>query len=196
MTVQEHKSNARDALRDESSMPKRARLGKKIDHGKSVLTAGARQTRATSASTADQSPKQTESTAEPTTIRVRKTAYRRETVADDVKVICKEVEDAEDINKEVEVTPTSRSLSAKKVKIRVYGKIVTSIDDVDDYGQPDFETAVECEGTNDDDIDFVCKDNDHSEESEEEKEETRKLALPKKMKSTLLWIEMFCVRLH
>ena len=57
----------------------RARLGKKssvtkkIDRGKSVLTVGARQTRATRASTADQLPKQTESTAEPMTVRVRKT---------------------------------------------------------------------------------------------------------------------------
>ena len=45
---------------------------------------------------------------------------------------------------------------------------------------------MEHEGTNDDDIDFVGKDNDHGEESEEEKEETRKLALPKKTKSTFV----------
>ena len=136
MTVQEHESNARDALRDETSMPKRARLGKKIDRRKSVLTAGARQTRATSASMADQSPKQTESTTEPTTVRVRKTTKRRETVVEDLEVVCKEVEDAKDIRKEVEITPTLRSSSAKKVKIRVDCKIVAFIDDGIDYGQP------------------------------------------------------------
>ena len=36
MTKQEHESNTRDALCDETSPPKRARLGKKIDHGKLV----------------------------------------------------------------------------------------------------------------------------------------------------------------
>jgi hypothetical protein len=54
MTAQEDESNTRDALCDETSTPKRARLGKKIDCGKSVLTVGARQTRATSSSMADQ----------------------------------------------------------------------------------------------------------------------------------------------
>ena len=112
--MQEHKSNARDALYDVISTPKRARLGKKIDRGKSVRTAGARQTRATSESTADQLPKQMESTVEPTAVRFRKTAHRRETVVGDVEVICKKVEDAKDIRKEVEVTPTLFSSFAKK----------------------------------------------------------------------------------
>ncbi len=67
-TVQENKSNARDALRDETSMSKRARLvdkssvTKKSDCGNVVLTSGARQTRA---STADQPQKQKKSTPEP-----------------------------------------------------------------------------------------------------------------------------------
>ncbi len=62
-------------------------------------------------------------------------------------------------------------------------QIVASIDDGVDYGQPDFKTAVWREGTADHDIDFGGQDNDHGEESEEEKEKTRKLALPKKTKS-------------
>ena len=42
---------------------------------------------------------------------------------------------------------------------------------------------MEREGTAEYDIDFGGQDNDHAEESKEEKEETRKIALPKKTKS-------------
>ena len=117
--MQEDKSNARDALNDETSTPKRARLvnkssvTEKSDRGNAVLTSGARQPRAY---TTDQLHKQTKSTAEP----VGKTAKTRESVVEDVKVICKDVE----------VTPTFCSSSAKKVSIWVGGKIVASIDDV------------------------------------------------------------------
>ena len=117
-------------------------------------------------------------------------------MVEDVKVIRKEVEDAKDICKEVEVQPTLRSSSAKKVKIRVDGKIVASIDDGVNYRQPDFETAVEREGTNDDVIDFVGKDNDHGEESEEEKRRQESLHYQRRQHLHLLWIQMFCMRLH
>ncbi len=186
-TVQEHKSNARDELCDETSTPKRARLvdkssvTEKSDHGNSVITSGARQTRA---SMADQSQKQTKSTAEPMAYSDRKTTKTRASAVEDVNVI-------KYICKEVEKEPTLRSSSAKKVKIRIDGKIVASgrpqivasIDDCVDYRQLDFKTAVEHEGTADHDIDFGGQDTDHGEESEEEKEKTRKLALPKKTKS-------------
>jgi hypothetical protein len=76
------------------------------------------------------------------------------------------------------------------VTIRVDGKIVASgrrqivasINDGVDNVQPNFKTAAEHEGSADHDIDFGGQDNDHGEESEEEKEKTRKLALPKKTK--------------
>ena len=68
----------------------------------------------------------------------------------------------------------------KKVSIRVGGKIVASIDDAIIDRQPDFKTAIEREGTADYAIEFGGQDNDHAEENEEEKEEKRKLALPKK----------------
>ncbi len=103
-------------------MPKQPRLFEnfsatdKSDQGKSVLTAGARQTRATTTELQNQN----ESPAESVSIRVRKTAKTRESVVEDVKVICKDVE----------VTPTFCSSSAKKVSIWVGGKIVASIDDV------------------------------------------------------------------
>ena len=177
--MQEHKSNARDALSDETSTPKRARLvdkssvTKKSDHGNAVLTSGARQTRA---STADQLQKQTKSTAKP----VGKTTKTRESVVENVKII-------EEIRKESEVTPTLRFSSAKKVTIRVDGKtvasgrwqIVASINDGVDYVQPNFKTAAERERPTDHEI---GQDTDHGEEREEEKEKTSKLALPKKTK--------------
>ena len=55
---------------------------------------------------------------------------------------------------------------------------------------------MECEGTADYNVDFGGQDNDHAEESEEEKEETRKLTLPKKKNLYLLWIQIFCVTSH
>ena len=100
------------------------------------------------------------------------------------------VEVIEDIHKEVETTPTLRVSSTKKVTIPVDGKkgssgrwkIVASINDGVDYVQPNFKTDAEHDGTADHDIDFAGQDNDHGKESEEEKEKTRKLALPKKTK--------------
>jgi hypothetical protein len=180
--VQEHESNARDALSDDTSTPKRARLvdkpgvTKQSDRGIAVLTSGARQTRV---SMEDHSQKQMKSTTEP----VGKTAKKRESVVENAKVM-------EDIHKEVEATVTLRVSSMKKVTIQVDGKkvssgrwkIVASINDGVDYVQPNFETDAECEGTADHDIDFAGQDNDHGEESEEEKEKPRRLALPKKMK--------------
>ena len=61
-------------------------------------------------------------------------------------------------------------------------QIVASINDGVDNVQPNFKTAAEHEGSADHDIDFGGQDNDHGEESEEKKEKTRKLALPKKTK--------------
>ena len=97
--VQEHESDAMDALCGETSTPKRARL---------VATQ-------TIASTADQLQKLTNSKAEP----IGKTKNKRESVVENVEVIG-------DIHKEVGATPTSRVSSMKKVMIRVDGKKVVS----------------------------------------------------------------------
>ncbi len=53
------------------------------------------------------------------------------------------VEDVEVICKEVDVTLTSHTLSAKKVTIRIGGKIIGSINDDVLYGQPDFKKDVD-----------------------------------------------------
>ena len=75
-------------------------------------------------------------------------------------------------------------------------QIVASIDDGVDYGLPDFKTAVEGEGTADNDIDFGGQDNDHGEEREEERRRQESLLYQRRQNLHLLWIQMFCVRLH
>ena len=117
--------------------------------------------------------KQNEPPAAPAPIRGRKPAITRDSVVEEVEVVCKDVD----------VTPTSCSSSAKTVSIQVGGKIVASINDGVDYGQPDFEEAIEHVATADDDVDFGVQDNDHAEENEE----PRKVGgLPKKKKSVTL----------
>ena len=118
--------------------------------------------------------KQNTPPAAPAPNRGRKSAITRESVVEDVVEI---------IRKEVDVTPTSCSSSAKTMSIQVGGKIVASIDDGVDYGQPDFREAIDHVATADDDVDFGFQDNDHAEENEE----PRKVGgLPKKKKSVTL----------
>ena len=161
--MQEYNSDAMDALCDETSTPKRARL---------VAT----QTRA---SMADQLQKLIKSTAEP----IGKTKNKRKSLVENVKVI-------RDIHKEVEATPISHVSSTTKVTIRVDGNlkssgrriIVASINDGVEYVHPNLETDAEREGTAHHKIDFAGQDNDHGEESEEEYKKTRTLALQKQTK--------------
>jgi hypothetical protein len=160
------------------------------DQRKSVLTAGGQQTRA---GTSKQLLNQNAPPAVPSPNRGRKSAITRESVVEDVVEI---------IRKEVDVTPTSRSSSVKKVSFQVDGQIVAPIDDGVIDGQRDFETAMERVATADDDVDFGGQDNDHAEESKEEKDETREVGgYPKKKKSVTLDVvsvvgETFCVTLH
>ena len=100
------------------------------------------------------------------------------------------------ICKDVDVTPISCTSSAKKVTILVDSNIIVgSIDDDVDYGQPDFNKAVEDVGSADDYVDFGSPDNNHVEENAEKKmlvDNQRRRTLGHWM-LFLLWIQMFCV---
>ena len=127
--------------------------------------------------------------AAPASKRGRKSAITRESVVEDVKVI----------GKEVDVTQTSSTSSAKKVPIWIGGDIIGSINNDVVYGQPDFENAVEHVEPADNDVDFGCQDNDYAEENAE----TRNIdGQPKKKKKFghwmlyLLWIQTFCLTLY
>jgi hypothetical protein len=133
------------------------------------------------------------STAEP----IGKTKNKRESVVENVEVIG-------DIHKEVEATPTLRVSSTTKVTIRVDGnivssgrrKIVASINDGVDYVQSNFKTDAEQEGTAHHEINFAGQDNDHGEEIEEKWRRLECLHYESRRELHLLWIQIFCVRLH